>query len=444
MIQIKSDISPLERIEPARNIALIGLGGAGVNILDQLALRFQQSVRMIAIDSDRQVIAGSAVAEKHLLGAIRCRGLGCGGDPDFARELVAQDLNVLEEILGPVEQAILLVGVGGGTGSGASQALAEWLRERGVRVVVLAVTPFSFEAKRRMETAVRAVADLRQAADAVMVLSNDRLTRHIGLDQSVQESFRMMNEVVGQAGVAITHLLGKRALMQLSLADLQTLVGREFCPEGTEENCWVGLATGRGADRHRQVVEQALTSPLFADAQAWREGERMVVSILGGRDFTMAEFQKVQQLLQAQMPKPIPFVAGAATDDARQGYLQVAIFVARSDPAVGRPPAAKRPLTETKKPAVVHQPVSPVALPAPEGVYENGVRAKAATKRLEGLPRVDRARERKVQRYFAHQEELPFESVGFRGRFEKSLRSEFDGRDLDQPTFQRLRVAIRL
>lgn len=427
MIQIRPDREPLLEPGPAdAKIALIGLGGAGVNILDQLALHFQRSVRFLALDTCRQVIAGSVVTDKFLLAANTCRGLGCGGDPAYAASLLRPDLPALDTRLAGVEEVVLLGGLGGGTASGMAPGLLAHLRARGLRTVAVVVTPFSFEAHRRLETARVATAELRENADAVLVVSNDRLTRHLGLECAVQETFRLMNRVVGQAAVSLSHLLGSRALMQLSLADLQTLVGRTFDPGGTLENCWIGLATGRGPNRHREVVEAALASPLFTDAQVWREGERMLVSVLGGRDFSMAELQKVQTLLQAQLPRPLPFVAGAAIDPSQHGVLQITVLVGRSDPAPRSCPEPE---------------IRPVA-PLRDDTAKVGQAARTQPAPVSGRP--ERVRPRRPQRYFVEQEELPLETSGYRGRFENSLRSEVGGEDLDQPTFQRKRLRLRL
>ncbi|GAB4250259.1 MAG: hypothetical protein OHK005_17220 [Candidatus Methylacidiphilales bacterium] len=434
MIQIRDNREPLLEPVPEGRMALVGLGGAGVNILDQLALHFQRSIRLLALDTCRQVIAGSVVTDKFLLGANTCRGLGCGGDPSYAASLLPADLPALDTRLAGVEEVILVVGLGGGTGSGMAPDLLSHLRARGLRTVTLAVSPFSFEATRRLDTARHTVNGLRENADAVLVLSNDRLTRHLGLDHAVHETFRLMNRVVGQAAVGLSHLLGSRALMQLSLADLQTLVGRSFHPEGTLENCWIGMAAGRGPERHREVVESALASPLFSDAQVWREGERMLVSVMGGRDFSMAELQKVQTLLQAQLPRPLPFVAGAAIDPSQHGVLQITVLVGKSDPV----PESALPIPPVPHPASRSSaPISSVNAPPPAGPAPG----TAATVPAE--TRVERGRSRKPQRYFVEQEELPLETSSYRGRFENSLRSESGGQDLDQPTFQRLRIRLR-
>ncbi|MFQ3669898.1 MAG: hypothetical protein SNJ84_00410 [Verrucomicrobiia bacterium] len=430
MIQICNDREPLLEPVPEGKLALIGLGSAGVNILDQLALHFQRSIRLLALDTCRQVIAGSVVADKLLLGASTCRGLGCGGDPAYAASLLPHDLPALDTRLNGIEDLILLTGLGGGTGSGIAPGLLAHLRARGIRTVALVVTPFSFEATRRLDTARQAVAELRHHADVVLVLSNDRLTRHLGLDHAVQETFRLMNRVVGQAAVGLSHLLGSRALMQLSLADLQTLVGRTFHPDGILENCWIGLATGRGRDRHHDVVQSALASPLFADAQVWREGERLLVSVMGGRDFSMAELQKVQTLLQTQLPRPLPFVSGAAIDPTQHGILQITLLVGKADPI----PATTSPLPISPPPSQLTPPTQPSPAAAPTSSH---------SPEPAPAPVRPRTTHRKPQRYFAEQEELPLETSPFRGRFENSLRSEAAGQDLDQPTFQRMRLRLK-
>jgi len=471
MIQIRNDALQMNADPlPCRKVTLIGVGTAGVNVLDQMVLDGLTSLEMIVFDTDRQVLTGSVVPSKELIGAKTTRGLGVGGDHEFARELAFQDRERIRQCLRGVDLAVVITGLGGGSGTGLTPEILKVLREGDASTIVLAVTPFSFEGNRRLSQAKAGTVGLRDNADVVLVFANERLSRIPEAQHNVREGFRAMNRILGDTAQSISNLLATRALMQLSLADLQTLAGRRHGGQGVLENCWVGVATASGIDRQKKVVERALSGPLFSDSHVWRNGDRILASVVGGPDMSVSDFQKVMQILQRELPVEFPMVAGAAVDETLEDRMMLTLLVARSsdsEVAVERivPEVLAEPVAAPKVQPIAlprEEPVEvpvPMPKPVPIPVVERKPAFEPAAEEIrageeeeaaleEELPKSRKGRDRgktvKEQRYFSEQDELPLDNKVLRGRFEKAVPTMFNGQNLDQPTFMRLKMRLRI
>ncbi|HET6408881.1 MAG TPA: cell division protein FtsZ, partial [Chthoniobacteraceae bacterium] len=165
--------TPIDLAQP--RIKVLGIGNAGSNALDRVVLDGLDRADLIAVNTDAQVLTGSVASRKIQIGQSITRGLGAGGDPEVGREAAMEDQSDLRQVIGDGNIVILVVGLGGGTGSGAAPLIAEIAREQGAMVVVVATVPFNFEGKRRVAQAEEALAQLRQNTDVLLCFDNDKM-----------------------------------------------------------------------------------------------------------------------------------------------------------------------------------------------------------------------------------------------------------------------------
>lgn len=413
--------------------AIIGLGSAGVNILDQVVLDYRETVSLFGFDTDEQIIRGSVVGEKMLLGVRHIHGLGTGGDPSLAAEIVREERQEIVAMLQGVRTAILVAGFGGGTGSGMALEFTRLLKQLGATVVVVAVTPFAFEGKRRGGQALEALTALKKEADAVLCLSNERLLGMPGQDVDIRHGFATMNGLVGRTCLNLRAVLNQKGPMQIHLSDLKNLLAEHDCGDMTLENCWTGFGMATGSE---EVVDEVLSGPLFADGQAWSRGSAVIASLSGGRNLSMGEFQTMVEYLKREMPVELPILAGTILEPYESETLSLTLMV------IGQnfDNEEEAPKAKAREEFVF----SPVAEEPKTGT---------GSKDEETLPTVNDdelfkieadAKPRTEQKYFVQQEELPLDKKIYRGRFEKSSPTIFNGEDLDQPTFMRRNIKVRL
>ena len=261
-----------------------------------------------------------------------------------------------------------------------------------------------------------------------------------------------MNGIVGKACANLRAMLCQRGPMQIHFSDLKNLVAEHDCGNPTLENCWAGFGRADGAERAREVVDEALASPLFEDGRVWSHGTAVIASLSGGSDLSMGEFQGVVEYLKQEMPVELPVLAGTIMESDESGRLSLTLLV------TGQSHAGVE--TEIKKKASQEFEFEAKAAAAEKTEDDQPVpQAPVAKRRAAAVTPVkitaededmfesnaDREQERTTaQKYFAQQEELALDKKIGRGRFEKSAPTILNGQDLDQPTYLRRNIKIRL
>ncbi|MEM1158992.1 MAG: hypothetical protein AAF649_09385 [Verrucomicrobiota bacterium] len=455
----------IEEAQTTVSHATIGIGSGAVNIIDQIRLNNENANHCYIIDTDEQCIRGSVVSEKFLLGKSRVFGMGCGADCKVAGTLWEEQEFEIAEMLCGIETAFVVASLGGGTGSACAPRLVRWLKRNQVHVVVLAVTPFQFEGASRRKNAALALNELQHDADAVFAFSNDRGLHLTESDHDIRCCLHEVNKSVANLSETLRRMVSERGFSQVTWEDI-TGMG-EVTEEAYQrlENGWAGTGEASGPERLQQVVLEALQSPLFEDGNAWQHADKAFAGLIGGSDFSMNEYQTVLRALKEDLPDGFPIASGALVDPAMEGRLRLTLLFSSSS---GNPESGITQLED----ALVDDPVvadnimeksanfSELETAAiPDGLNEQQFADVSAGDGFEEVDFVEDyveqenevdlfgeaiSSEGESQKYFIQQEELELEKKINRGRFEKTERTILNGQDLDQPTFQRMKISIRL
>lgn len=351
---------------PAIPVTVIGLGGAGTNILDTIALEGLPGAQLVALNTDARALQSSMLGVKLQLGQELTRGLGAGGDPDLGAEAVrASEADIREEIAGQ-KMVFLCTGLGGGTGSGAAPLVARVAREEGAFVVVFAVMPFAFEGKRRLRQAEEALAALRAEADALITFDNDRLGEVVLPKKGIHEAFAAADKIVSQSIRAIINLVSSPGLIRIGIDELIAAVGRG------DTRCLFGYGAGRGENRVSEALAGALKSPLLHKGQLRERGRSVLVHVCGGPQMTFAEVQDLmRELNDGHLHEEARILFGTGVDAAMGDQLSLTLLTSLSPEevhpektAAAPPVKAEAPVkSETARPATP-APAAPTPTPA--------------------------------------------------------------------------------
>lgn len=81
-------------------IAVIGVGGAGGNMLDAIAKSdINDEVKLVAANTDAQALNGCSADTKILLGPNTTKGKGAGMDPELGKRAALESYNDIKEAL---------------------------------------------------------------------------------------------------------------------------------------------------------------------------------------------------------------------------------------------------------------------------------------------------------------------------------------------------------
>jgi cell division protein FtsZ len=171
-----------------KSIKIIGVGGAGINILNNLKLISKNKIEFWAINTDSKSLVRSKIINRIQLSN---DGNGAGGNSVVARFVTEKSRELVEVIKG-VDAIILLAGFGGGTGSGATPVIAKLSKSFGAQVFVVATMPFEHEGSLRKQRAKKAVSELQGHVDFLKVIENEVINK---TDMDLATAFGLVDKV---------------------------------------------------------------------------------------------------------------------------------------------------------------------------------------------------------------------------------------------------------
>lgn len=307
---------------PESSVKIIGLGGAGTNMLDRVALDGIEGAELLSLNTDVRTLKRSVAKEKIQLGRNLTKGLGAGGDPDLGEKAVLESEDEIRDVLRDRQIVFICVGLGGGTGSGASPIVVRLAREAGAFVVVFATMPFAFEGQRRRTQAEEALNQLAVLSNALVTFDNGRMGELVLPKSGVHEAFSAADRMISDSITAVGRLVLRPGLINVGLDELMAAL------KTTRSRCLFGSGIGSGENRAQSALKAALSSPLLDRGSLLEDATTVMIHICGGEDMTLFEVELLMQGLTKFIPADAHLLFGAATDAQMKDTLSVTIISA--------------------------------------------------------------------------------------------------------------------
>jgi cell division protein FtsZ len=415
--------TPEAAARPAQKpaVKIFGVGGAGVQLLDGMIGGEFTGASFAVIDTDGPSLAASTAPVKIQLETKLMRGLGTGGDPERGRALAEEQFSTLKTACEGATVVFILAGLGGGAGSGISSVLARAAKEGGALVLAFVTLPFVCEGNRRQEQAQEGLGELKAVADGVVCLPNQKTFKLIDENTSVLDTFRITGGLLLESVRGVWHLLTRRGLIQIHFNDLRALIHDRH-----SESVFASVETA-GVARSREIVEKLLAHPLLDEGRALAEADAVLVSLMGGKDLTMTEVNRVMEQISRQCEQA-QIIMGAAVDETLKNRLCVTVIAAKNAAAKAEMPG-DLPEQTVSRGATVR--TSAHAMPAAPSLNMDQREQMMARRG----PRGRKPGSKMLQT------QLPLAIVS-KGRFDKSEPTIHKGEDLDIPTYIRRGVAL--
>ena len=454
MVQLNSQYGREENASETRKIRVIGVGGAGSNILDRAMLDGIDRVELTTANTDVQSLTGSVTNQKIQLGRNLTRGLGSGGDPELGVAAAEESSEEIQAAITGYDIIFVCAGLGGGTGSGAAPYIAKLAKDTGALVLALVTMPFTFEGRRRCAQAAASLQLIREQADAVICFENDRMAELTLPRMGIHEAFAAADSTISQSIRAIANLLLQPGLIRLGFDDICAVI------RDGDARALFGFGEAEGENRAHDALVKALRNPLMHRGEMLASAVNIIVQIRGGANVTLGEIGNVMEELNRHISDRTQLMMGIAIDSSMGSRLSVSIVsslggnpdrsVKTAYPALQEPERIESAPTITAVPEpVVTEPVVNLELSNEQPLNGQAIlrsteplnleSAEGGTSKKEVVPAGKPAPQESPKKIEAKQEVLQFDAVS-RGRFEKSEPTIIDGQDLDVPTFLRRRV----
>ena len=148
------------------NIKVIGVGGAGNNVVNRMITSGIGGVEFVVVNTDRQDLNKSKCDNKLQIGEKLTGGMGAGSKPDIGKKSAEESRAAISKCLEGADMVFITAGMGGGTGTGAAPIIADLAHEAGILTVGVVTKPFKFEGANRMKQAESGIAALSDKVDS--------------------------------------------------------------------------------------------------------------------------------------------------------------------------------------------------------------------------------------------------------------------------------------
>ena len=303
--------------EAFAHIKVIGVGGGGTNAVNRMIDEGIQGVEFISVNTDAQALMLANAPIKVRLGDKLTRGLGAGGDPEIGRKAAEESADELYNVLKGSDMCFVTAGMGGGTGTGAAPVVAQIAKESGALTIGVVTRPFTFEGMRRLQSADVGIGKLKEHADTLIAIPNDRLLQVADKRASLQDAFRLADDVLHQGIQGISELITIPGLINLDFADVRAIMS-----EGGAALMAVG--NGSGDEKAKKAAEAAISSALL---DITIDGARGVLfNVTGGPNMTLFEVNQAAAIIRETAHPDVNMIFGAVIDQNMGDEIRITVI----------------------------------------------------------------------------------------------------------------------
>jgi len=313
-------------------IKVVGVGGAGNNVVNRMVSSGTKGVEFIAVNTDKQALAISNADQKVQIGEKLTHGQGAGSDPDVGKRSAEENRNNIAKAFEDADMVFITAGMGGGTGTGAAPTIADIAKEAGILTVGVVTKPFTFEGKRRMDQAKRGIEELLGKVDSLLIIPNDRLK--FATDQKVTfaNAFEIADDVLRQAVTSISDLIKNTGFINLDFADVTCIM-----KDAGYAHMGVGLAVGKG--KAEEAARAAIASPLMETSINGARG--VLINITGSSDLGLEDVTAAAGLVQEAAHPDANIIFGATFDESMEDQIRVTVIATGFEESPNAPAAPK-------------------------------------------------------------------------------------------------------
>jgi cell division protein FtsZ len=341
----------MPEVENFARIKVLGVGGGGSNAVNRMMEEGVRGVEFIAINTDAQALMLSTAPNRVRIGDKLTKGLGSGGDPAIGGKAAEESSDELYEIISGSDMVFITAGMGGGTGTGAAPIIARIARETGALTIGVVTKPFAFEGTKRKSVGDDGIEKLKEHVDTLIAIPNDRLLEIVDKRASIQQAFRVADDVLRQGIQGISELITVPGLINLDFADVRSIMAAGGA-------ALMAIGHGEGENKAMDAAEQAIASSLL---DVTIDGARGILfNVTGGPHLSLFDVNEAAEIIRKTAHPEANIIFGAVLDETMDDQIRITVIATGFDTTSQQRPAvishaAARAKTEPK--------VAPRAMP---------------------------------------------------------------------------------
>ena len=323
-------------------IKVIGIGGAGNNVVNRMIEAGVEGVDFVVVNTDKQDLNKSNCPNKIQIGEKLTGGMGAGSKPEIGQKSAEESRAAIAKVMEGVDMVFITAGMGGGTGTGAAPIVADLAHEAGILTVGVVTKPFKFEGANRMRQADAGIAALRDKVDSLIVIPNDRLKYVTDQKITFANAFGIADDVLKMAVTSIAELVGysDRVIINLDFADVSAVM-----KDAGRAHMGVGTASGR--EKAEQAAMAAISSPLLETAITGATG--VLVNVTGSSELTLDDVETAAGIVQENANPDANIIFGATSSPEFEDEMRVTVIATGFEQKAAAPKAEPSAAAGLKK-----------------------------------------------------------------------------------------------
>lgn len=300
-------------------LKVIGVGGGGGNAVNRMIEEGLQGVEFVAINTDVQDLSNikpSAITLQ--IGEKITKGLGVGSNAELGMQAALENTEAIIEVLEGAHMAFITAGMGGGTGTGASQVIANHASSMGILTVAIVTKPFEFEGSQRMQVAETGIKSIMESVDALLVIPNQKLFEIEDANISYKDAYKKVDEILLKAVRGISDIINNAGYQNVDFADVKACMSEKG-------RTLMGTGEAKGENRAEEAVKKALTSPLL-DNVSIEGATGILYNITAASDLSLKEIGVIADMIKNHASPDAKIKFGIVDDETIRDVLRVTVI----------------------------------------------------------------------------------------------------------------------
>jgi cell division protein FtsZ len=365
---MKEDITITYAREKRKGAVLkvIGVGGGGGNAVNRMIEEGLKGVEFIAINTDVQDLSDIKPPAITLqIGEKITRGLGVGSNAELGMQAALENTDAIIEVLEGANMAFITAGMGGGTGTGASQVIANHASSMGILTVAVVTKPFEFEGAARMKVAEDGIKSLSESVDAMLVIPNQKLFEIEDANISYKDAYKKVDDILLKAVRGISDIINSPGYQNVDFADVKAVMSEKG-------RTLMGTGEARGENRSEEATKKALTSPLL-DNVSIHGATGILYNITASSNLSLREIGIIADIVKSNASPDAKMKFGIVDDDSMGDVLRVTVVATGVKGGEKRPDTGPIHKMSTPVPPITRSHVTPTPPPKQENPLESNM-----------------------------------------------------------------------
>ena len=384
-------------------ITVLGIGGAGIKIVNALTkIKGSDWLDIGVADADIDAINNASVDHAFPVGIEWTQGVGCGGDTARGERAFAKSQKDIEPFISGSSMLFVVGGFGGGSATGGAPVIGRLARRLKIPTIFIVTTPFAFEGQTKLDISEEGIKMLMPDSDVMIPVPNDILFTSLQPDTPAPQAFLEADVSIAAALLGIAEIMRCGNLLSTDFTDLKELLGAR------KSRCHIALGISGDEtvkDRCSDAVSKLMSSPLLGGKETLKSADAMVISAIGGDDFTIAEMKQSLETVRHASGENTRIIAGVNTDPVYSKKIFITVIAIEYDKKISPVPNSTMTPASSKR---TKKSVKKTPMPLPGQIFQG---------------------------------ELPFQTTS-RGHFSKTTPNIVNGEDIDIPPFQRENITL--